>query len=260
LFARVSGRTSFIGVVHLLPLPGAPRPSPGLTAVIARAVADARALADGGVDAMILENLGDAPFVPGSVDPWTVATMTRAALAVRAAAPRPLLGINVLRNDALAALSIAAACDAAFIRVNVLTGAMLGDQGVLTGRARELWLERTRIGAGHIRIAADVLVKHAVPLAPIAAEDAARDLVERAGADVVIVSGKGTGRETDPDRVRGVRAAIERPVWVGSGWQPDRPCPDADGAIVGTWLHAGGDLSAPIDPARVAAARAVLNA
>ncbi len=224
-------------------------------------MADAAALAEGGVDALIVENYGDAPFHAGPVDAWTIAAMTRVALAVRAAAPRIALGINVLRNDALAALAIAKACDAAFVRVNIFAGAMSTDQGVITGQAREFWLERNRIGAESVRIAADVLVKHAVPLAPMGIDAAARDLVERAGADVVIVTGTGTGQETDAEHVSAARSAVRCPVWVGSGWRPDRSAAGkrADGIIVGTWLHAGGDLSAPIDLARVRAARTALT-
>nr|MBA2320312.1 hypothetical protein [Deltaproteobacteria bacterium] len=84
---------------------------------------------------------------------------------------------------------------------------------------------------------------------------------ERAGADVIVVSGRGTGRETDADRVAAVRGAVRCPVWVGSGWRPDRAEAGraADGVIVGTWLHAGGDLSAPVDVARVHRARSALT-
>ncbi len=127
----------FIGVVHLPPLPGGPRPSPGLDAVIERAVADAETLARGGADGLVVENLGDAPFAAEQVDPYTIAAMTRAVAAVRVAVPTLELGVNVLRNDAAAALSIAAATDAAFIRINVHIGAMITDQGLIQGQA---WL------------------------------------------------------------------------------------------------------------------------
>jgi len=133
---RLTDRPLLVGVVHLLPLPGAPRASAGLRAVETRALRDARALYEGGVDGVIVENLGDAPFTAGRVDAWTVAAMTRLALGVRALAPERMLGINVLRNDALSALAVAEASSADFIRVNVHTGAMVTDQGVITGQAR----------------------------------------------------------------------------------------------------------------------------
>ncbi len=250
-----------VGVVHLLPFPGSPRPSAGLAAALARAEHDARALRDGGADAIIVENLGDAPFDLDEVPPYTVAAMTLAVRAVRDAAPSLAVGVNVLRNDALAAVSIAAATGAAFVRVNVHVGAMVTDQGLLQGRARRTLLERQRLSAD-VRIVADVLVKHAVPLGPWSLEDAARDTAHRGLADVLVVTGSGTGRPTDPDAMARVRRAVPGvPVWVGSGLTPaDAPAFGAlDGAIVGTWLHHDGDLDQPIDPERVRAMRAALR-
>ncbi|MEQ1505366.1 MAG: BtpA/SgcQ family protein, partial [Myxococcota bacterium] len=193
--------------MHLQPLPGAPRRSPGLDAVLRRAVDDARALADGGADAVIVENFGDAPFDRTTVGPATVAALTRIAAEVRSALPPTVeLGINVLRNDALAAVGIAAAVGATFVRINVHVGAMVTDQGVIEGDARATLLERNRLGVD-LRIVADVLVKHAVPLGAWSLEDAARDTAERGLADVLVVTGAGTGRPTDRDDVRRVRAA-----------------------------------------------------
>lgn len=238
-------------MVHLPPLPGSPRGGT-LEFALERALEDTRTLAENGADGVIVENLGDAPFAGDRVAPATVAQLTRIGLAVRQAAPSLCLGINVLRNDALAALSIAAAVEADFIRVNVHTGTMVTDQGVLEGRARETLLERNRLGA-RVRIAADVLVKHAVPLGEPDLADVARDTALRGLADVLIVTGSGTGRPHDPARVDTVRSAVDRPVWVGSGVSPATIADfTADGAIVGTCLHRDGQLDAPLDPARVA--------
>lgn len=254
-------RCRFVGVVHLLPLPGSPRGG-SLDDVLARATADARALAEGGADGLIVENLGDAPYTAGAVDPYTVAAMTRVVLAVRDRAPGLVLGVNVLRNDALAALSIAAATGAAFIRVNVHTGAMVTDQGVIEGRARDTLLERNRLGAGAVGLVADVLVKHASPLGTPDLADVARDTRARGLADVLVVTGSGTGRPHDTDRVSAVQRAVPGcPVWVGSGLTPESARSlQADGAIVGTWLHEDGDLARPVDVARVREMSAALHA
>src|SRR5436190_1191233 len=88
-----------IGVVHLLPLPGAPLYGGSMQRVLERASADARALVRGGCDALIAENFGDTPFHPQHVPPETVAALARALVALRAAHPRLPLGVNVLRND-----------------------------------------------------------------------------------------------------------------------------------------------------------------
>lgn len=138
-----------IGMVHLRPLPGAPKaPTDGAAAmdtVVERAVADVRALERGGVDGVMIENFGDAPFHPDDVPKHTVAATTRAAAAVTDTTTLPI-GINVLRNDAKAAVSVAAAVDAAFVRVNVHTGARVTDQGIVEGRAHETLRLRERLG------------------------------------------------------------------------------------------------------------------
>ncbi|MEO0606080.1 MAG: BtpA/SgcQ family protein [Myxococcota bacterium] len=254
-------RPVFVGVVHLLPLPGAPVEGPGLEAVLDRAQGDVRVLAEGGCDAVIVENLGDAPFGSGEVGPFTVAAMTRLVGAVMRAAPELSIGVNVLRNDALAAMAVAAATGAGFVRVNVHTGAMVTDQGLIEGRARETLLLRRRLGAD-VAIVADVLVKHAVPLGPWTLPDAARDAAARGRADVLVVTGAGTGRPTAPTDVAQVREVVEVPVWVGSGLGPDTlgAFGPLAGAIVGTALHVDGDVTAPVELARVRAMRDALAA
>src|SRR5438552_13240457 len=113
-----------IGMVHLLPLPGSPRWNGSMAEVIDAALADARALADGGIDALIVENWGDAPFPPGRVEAAPVAALGVVAREIRRAHPASVLGINVLRNDGRSALAVAAAAGADFIRVNVHAGAV----------------------------------------------------------------------------------------------------------------------------------------
>jgi hypothetical protein len=232
-----------------------------MAAVIERATHDARALVEGGADAAIIENLGDAPFVPETVEPFTVAAMTRIALAVRAAAPALPLGLNVLRNDAAAALGIAAAVDARFIRVNIHTGMMWTDQGPIIGRARDTLLQRNRL-APDIKIAADVLVKHAQPPGSPDIRDVARDTLHRGHADALIVSGTGTSQPTDPARIRAVVQAVPTaPVWVGSGVTPENlPPRGIAAAIVGTWLHAQADLRQPLEATRIRRVRDALAA
>ncbi len=219
----------------------------------ARALADADALYRGGARVAIVENLGDAPFTKGAVTPATIAAMTRIVGAIKRHLPGLTLGVNVLRNDALGALAVAAATECRFIRVNVHVGAMVSDQGLLEGDARGTLLERNRLDAD-VRIAADVLVKHAVPLGDPLLEDVARDTWLRGRADALIVSGHGTGRPTDPERLRDAHTAVpDAPIWVGSGVTPAHlPPPEATAAIVGTWLHEDSMLDRPVDSRRVA--------
>jgi membrane complex biogenesis BtpA family protein len=249
-------RFPLIGMLHLPALPGAPRGAQSLAEITAYVLRDAEALARGGVHGLMLENFGDTPFFPGRVPAAVVAQMTQIAGAVRRQCELPL-GINVLRNDGRSALAIAHAVGAAFIRVNVLTGARVTDQGVIAGQAHKLLRDRVRLGATGIRIWADVDVKHSAALgAPRAIEEEVADLVERGGADAVIVSGSGTGRPTDVEQVRRVKAAAgAHPVLVGSGVTAEtvgafKAC--ADGAIVGTALKVDGVAANAVDAGRVA--------
>jgi membrane complex biogenesis BtpA family protein len=250
-----------IGMVHLGPLPGAPGFDGDFEAIVTAAVSDAGILADAGFDGLMIENFGDAPFFADDVPKLTVAAMTAAVGAVAAAVDLPI-GVNILRNDALAALAVAAATGASFIRVNVLSGVMSTDQGVITGRAAEVARLRSRLGSD-VAVAADVFVKHAAPPPGLTIEQAAVDTFERAGADALIVSGSGTGRGTPPDAVAAVkRGAPEAPVFIGSGADAATIASllaVADGAIVGTSIKVDGVTTAPVDPDRaralVAAAR-----
>jgi uncharacterized protein len=240
-----------IGMLHLPALPGAPRFSGDLKAVMSAVLRDAEALASGGVNGLMLENFGDVPFYPRRVPAHVVAHMTAIACAVRARFDLPL-GINVLRNDGQSALPIAHASGAAFIRVNVLCGARVADQGVVEAIAHDLLRDRAMLGAANVRIFADVDVKHSAPLAPRPLVDEVADTLHRGLADALIVSGTGTGRPTDPSHVRDVKTAAggAAPVLVGSGVTARRipeSLPHADGFIIGTAFKPGGDPSRPVD-------------
>lgn len=241
-----------VGVVHLPALPGAPGFDGEFAAVRERAVSDAERLAAGGVDALIVENFGDAPFYPEDVPDHVVAHLTRIAGDVADAVSIPI-GINVLRNDATAALSVAAAVGAEFVRVNVHSGARVTDQGVIEGRAHETLRLRDRLDAD-VSILADHAVKHSAPLAEGSATVV--DLVERGRADGVVVTGGGTGDPTPIEAVEAAKtdlgdAGLDAPVFVGSGTTVERAADvlsAADGAIVGTALKAGGETTNPVDP------------
>jgi len=245
---------SLIGMVHLAPLPGSPRWSGSMERVQAAALADAQALVEGGMDALLLENHGDAPFSPRRVEPATVAAMATVAAAVARAFPQVPLGINVLKNDGRAALAVAVAAGARFIRVNVHAGAVVADQGLVHSDAYALLRDRRLLDAD-VRLFADVQGKHAVPLAPVELEQEARDLVHRGLADGLVVSGKATGEATPVADVKRVRSAVpDTPLLVGSGATPETAAEllsIADALIVGTALKRDGRVGNPVDPARV---------
>ena len=245
---------TIIGMVHLPPLPGSPRWDGSMERVTAFALDDARTLIAGGIGALLVENYGDVPFTPGRVAASTVAAMSVVAAEIRRAFPTVPLGINVLKNDARAALAVACAVGGEFIRVNVHAGAVLADQGIVQSDAYHTLRDRRLLGAD-VRLFADVQGKHAVPLGPVELEQEARDLVHRGLADALVVSGKATGEATPLGDVKRVRTVVpDVPVLVGSGVTPDTIAEIltlADGVIVGTSLKRDGDVRNPVDPERV---------
>jgi membrane complex biogenesis BtpA family protein len=248
-------RKALIGVIHLKPLPGSPRYRLTISDIIKCAVADAVAYERGGANAVFIENFGDIPFTKSHVPPETIAAMSAAGCAVRAAVKLPI-GFNVLRNDARAALALCAACGGDFIRVNVHSGSMLTDQGIIEGDAYHTLRYRESVAPGR-QIFADVHVKHAVPLGDWSLEDAANDTLERGLADALIVSGVGTGRVADLADVQTVRQTCpDAKILLGSGVNAANVkdfLRIADGVIVGSSLKKDGKLANPVDAKRVAA-------
>jgi membrane complex biogenesis BtpA family protein len=246
-----------VGMIHLDALPGAPD-FDGDRRVIREAMRrDARRLAAGSVHAVMVENFGDAPFYADSVPTHTVAEMTALVADLQEEIDLPI-GVNVLRNDAEAAVSIAAATGASFVRVNVHTGTRATDQGIVTGQAAETVRLRERLDAD-IDILADIDVKHSAPIAERPLSEEVADLLERGKADGIVASGAGTGRETDREHLQAVVEARDRfdadvPVFVGSGVTSGTVgdlLSLADGAIVGSDLKQGGKATAPVDEERV---------
>lgn len=256
-----ANRPALVGVVHLPALPGSPRQRLAMAEIVAQALRDAAAYEAGGADALIVENFGDAPFARGGVASETVAAMAIAVQAVCSASHLPV-GVNVLRNDARSALGICAATGAAFLRVNVLAGAAVTDQGIIEGDAYALLRDRARL-APQVGILADVHVKHATPLSRETIAEAAEELVGRSLADAVVVSGVATGKAPDPAQVReAAQGARGAPVLLGSGVTQANAAAllsHAQGAIVGSSLKQGGVLDAPVDAERVRALRVALE-
>lgn len=246
-----------IGVVHLLPLPTSPRWGGSLEPVIARAEQEATALAAGGVHGLIIENYHDVPFSKQPADPAVVSAMSVIVQRIKTLVDLPL-GLNVLRNDGHSALAIAACVGARFIRVNVLSGSMVTDQGVIEGDAYHLLRYRRQLGSD-IKIFADVLVKHARPLGAASLTAAVSDTVERGLADGIILSGWATGQPPALEDLELAKAvAPQVPLLIGSGASLDNIgslMQVANGVIVASSLKrqrsGSSDLFQGIDPMRV---------
>ena len=238
-------RKVLIGMVHLKPLPGSYLYDGNFDEVVEHAIDEAKKLEKAGFDAIMVENFRDIPF-PKTVEKITVAAMSVISKAIREEVSLPL-GINVLRNDGIAAYSIAYAVKADFIRVNVLSGVAYTDQGIIEGIAYELAKLR-KLLPSKIKVFADVHVKHAYHFGEF--EDALRDTIERGLADAVIISGKATGMEVDVEELKKAKEISPVPVIVGSGTTYDnlpKLWKYADGFIVGTWIKKEGKTKNDID-------------
>ncbi len=242
-----------IGVIHLLPLPGSPRYQGSMAQIMDRALEDADALIQGGVHAILVENFGDVPFWKDRVPEETLSAFTVVAYEIRKHHPLPM-GINLLRNASRAALSVAHAVGAQFIRINVPIGARLTPEGWIEGRMAETARLRSQLGTS-VAFFEDVHVKHSWP---VGQEPPLRDLVEetvqRGVADALIVTGPRTGEEVDPKHLKEVYRYADVPVFAGSGVTTEnlaRIVRSCHGVIVGTTFKKDGNISNPVDPARV---------
>ncbi len=221
--------------------------------MIDRAEQEAAALAAGGVDGIIVENFFDAPFAKDRVDPVVVSAMSLIVQRIMTLVTLPI-GINVLRNDATSAMAIATCVGAQFIRVNVLTGVMATDQGLIEGQAHQLLRYRRELGSD-VKIFADVLVKHARPLGSPNLTTAVQETIERGLADGIILSGWATGSPPSfEDLELAINAAKGVPVFIGSGasWENiPHLIQAANGVIVASSLKRGGQVEHRVDPIRV---------
>ncbi|MEM0117869.1 MAG: BtpA/SgcQ family protein [Conexivisphaerales archaeon] len=243
-------RLAIIGMVHLKPLPGSPL-FERLDTVIDSALADVKALEEGRVDGIMVENFNDMPFYKDDVPKETVASMTRACAEILKSTSLPI-GINVLRNDSIASMAIASSCGARFIRANILTDAYVTDQGIIEGNAYKLLRYRRALNAESIAIWADVHSKHASPLSTRRLELAVIDTVERGLADAIIVTGERTGSAPQPSDIK-IAKRYSR-VIVGSGVHPSNArvlLKLADAAIIGTYFKQEGQVRNRVDVERV---------
>ncbi|MER9599009.1 BtpA/SgcQ family protein [Mesorhizobium sp. M0244] len=251
------GRTKVvIGVVHLAPLPGAPRyDGEAVEAIYQRGLDDAKAYLDGGCDGVIVENHGDIPFAkPDDIGPETAAYMAVVSDRIRRELGKPI-GINVLANAAIPALAIASAAGAGFIRVNQWANAYVANEGFVEGEAGRAARYRTRLRANGIRIFADAHVKHGAHaiVADRPVEELVKDLVFF-DADAIIATGQRTGHAADLSYISMIKQAAGLPTLVGSGVTPDNAndiLAIVEGVIIASALKHDGVWWNRVDPERV---------
>lgn len=252
---------ALVGMVHVGPTPGGPHGGASIDEQARSAAAQAKVLVEAGFDAVLIENMHDAPYVNGPHLPSVTAAMTAVAMRVRdAVGPLPL-GIQILSRGEREALGVAmavgGALGATFIRCENFVHAHVADEGLMAdASAGPLLRYRRQIGAESVAILCDIQKKHAshALTADLSLADHAH-AAEFFGADALIVTGRFTGAPTALSDLEAVRGATRLPIVVGSGATPEQ-VPSlferCDAIIVGSWIKRDGDWRNSVDSTRAA--------
>jgi uncharacterized protein len=254
---------ALIGMVHVGALPGTPRASQSVDELVRAAVQEVWTLAEGGCDAILVENMHDIPYLRREVGPEIVAAMTTACRAINDATDLPC-GVQVLAGANEAALAVALAAGMDFIRAEGFVFGHVADEGWMDACAGPLLRYRKQIGAERVAVWADVKKKHAAHA--MTADVSLAETVKAAeffGADGMIITGEATGRETSAADLADARGATKLPVIVGSGVTVENAAAmlqHADAVIVGSALKKDGHWTAPVELERVKAVAAAVRA
>ena len=241
-----------IGMIHLRPLPGsAEYDNCGIGPVLERAMDDGRLLEEGGVDAILIQNTGDIPAT-GDIGPETIAHMAAIGTLLRRELKTPF-GVNILANGAESALAVAQAIDAAFIRIKVYVGAVVGIGGVIQGAAQRVQNFIHKIGAQNIEIAADVYDRTSRPLVDMPIEEAAHYASFHGGAHALVITGASV--DDSLDRIKRVKSTVvDKPIYIGGGTTKDNVAQFlsiCDGVIVGNAVKIGPEFQGQVNRDRL---------
>ena len=248
---------TLIGMIHVGALPGTPLNALPLPEIIRQARDEALTYRDSGIDAIMIENMHDRPYVKRGGGPEVTAAMTAIACEVKAASGLPC-GIQILAAANREALAVAHAAGLEFIRAEGFVFAHLADEGLIESDAGDLLRFRREIGAENVQILTDIKKKHSSH-----AITADLDIGEVAKAaayflsDGLILTGRHTGEEANVADFEAARSqAPELPLIAGSGITAEN-CNTylglADALIVGSSLKSEGNWQFPVDPRRVEA-------
>jgi uncharacterized protein len=245
---------ALIAVVAIPPLPGSPRYGGSVAAVVEGALADIEAYRQAGVDAILLENSWDVPYVKPPLPEAALALVHQITREMRGMW-RGLAGLQLLEAANEEALAIAASASLDFIRAEGYVFAHIGGAGLIEGCAGRLLRRRRELGADHVRVVADIKKKHCAHA--LTADLSLADIARQADlflADGLVLTGSFTGEPPQAGDFRNLRGVSALPLWVGSGMTPENIgdfLPLADAFIVGSTLRHGGKFLAPTDSERL---------
>jgi hypothetical protein len=227
-----------IAALHLPPLPAASQPNAGsISSAIESALRNAAVAIANGVDALYIQDLGDAPVAPRPAV-HTIARLTAVGCALRRSFPSVPLGVCLMAHGAEGPLAVAQAMDADFVRLKVYVGAMVKAEGLLQGCAWEAIQYRAAIRAENVCLLADVHDRTGTPLAPLPLTETVCQAVTFGRADGIILTGLDYAETSQMvDQVRASRCDV--PLLIGGGVTVENVAAalqKADGVIVSTAL------------------------
>ena len=241
-------------MIAVLPLPGAPRYQGDDERILAHVLSDLAHYREAGVDALVLENSHDLPYIKPPLPAAAVDLMRHIAREVRANFAGPV-GIQMLESANETALEIAHAADLDFVRVESYVFAHVGGAGLVEGCAGQLLRRRKSLGCEQIKIFADVKKKHCSHA--LTGDLDIMDEVKQAEfflVDGVIVTGARTTEPPNQAELRRVKKNARVPLIIGSGMTAENIreyLPLADGFIVGSTFREGGRFLGALEPARL---------
>ncbi|QBF32057.1 BtpA/SgcQ family protein [Thalassococcus sp. S3] len=198
------------------------------------ALANARVFAEAGLPWIKLQ---DQTRTNGPATPETVARMAALARLIRAEFPKLGLGIIIEAHDPTAALTVAHASGAAFVRLKVFVGSAVGAEGTRHALGAEAVAHRAALRATGIAILADI---HDRTVRPLSDEDqpTAAGWATKAGANGLVITGSDFADSLA--RIEAVCAKdIRRPLLIGGGVTAEnvaQALATADGAVVSSAL------------------------
>jgi membrane complex biogenesis BtpA family protein len=253
--ARRSLPDKFLGaMIAVLPLPGSPLYAGDNDRILKQAVLDLEHYQEAGVDALVLENSHDLPYIKPPLPAEAMQLMTQVAREVRKRFQGPI-GLQLLEAANEAALEIACESDLDFLRMEGYVFAHIGGAGLIEGCAGKLLRRRKVLKCEHIRLFCDVKKKHCSHA--LTADLDITDEVKQAEfflTDGVIVTGARTTEPPEISVLRRVKKVAHTPVLIGSGMDPDNIAKFfslADGFIVGSTFREKGRFLGALDPARL---------
>ncbi|KAH8315169.1 hypothetical protein KR067_012568 [Drosophila pandora] len=248
-FVKVFGQQTckVIGMIHVDALPGTPRYGGNWKQTIEKAIFEANLYKKHQLDAVLIENMHDIPYVPERhLGAEIVACMTRLAREVRSVIPKETpCGVQVLACGNKQALAIAKASQLQFIRCEGFVFGHVADEGYTDACAGDLLRYRKLIDAEDVLVFTDLKKKHSSH-----AITADVNLLETSHAaeffmtDGIIITGTATGHAASPEDLQQLSGEVKVPLLIGSGVTKDNIksyYKDAHAVIIGSHFKKNGN-------------------